>query len=118
MKVYEQQASKLVLEEIGLSTLTVSQLECLTELPLPSLWSCLELFASWLDEGYYDYSSLPFALKSHMRAEDRQVMESLEKWVGSRQKLLNSLDLMRDLLKHSEKQMSATINEASQVSTP
>ena len=106
-----------VLKEINIRTLTRSQLTCIVDLPLSSLYNCLILFASWVDEGLYDFSSLPFPVKTHLSFEDRIEVESLRnKWTGSLGDLLAELKQLIEVLKHSEADIMKNITVSSQVS--
>lgn len=106
-----------VLKEINIRSLTRSQLVCIIELPLLSLFNCLLLFASWVDAGVYDFSSLPFPLKTHLSYEDRTEVENLpNKWTGSLSDLLAELKQLIEVLKHSEADIMKNINVSSQVS--
>ena len=72
-----------VLEEIGVHSLGPSQLACLEELPLPSLYCCLQLFVRWVEDGMYDFCSLPFAVKTHISNQDLQALQQIPlKWPG------------------------------------
>ena len=117
LALYELSRSSEVLAEIGIPTLTPSQVTCLSELPLPSLCACLEMFAAWVDEGLYDFSALPFPLKTHMSDGDRFAVENelRDKWTGSLAQLLEEVMQMNDVLKHSETHITKIINDASQV---
>lgn len=75
--------SKDVLKEIGVNSTSHSQLVCLIKLPLPSLLYCLQLFASWVRDGVYDFAVLPFGLKSCLSSQDVQSIEQIpSKWTG------------------------------------
>ena len=72
-----------VLKEIGISSTSNSQLACLIQLPLPSLFSCLQLFASWVRDGVYDFAMLPLGLKTHMSEQDLHSIQQIPcKWTG------------------------------------
>ena len=72
-----------VLEEIGVRSTSVSQLECLVELPLPCLFSCLQLFVSWVKDGLYDFAALPFGLKTRIPDWDLQSIQQIHlQWPG------------------------------------
>ena len=75
--------SEDVLKEIGVCSASASQLACLVELPLPSLFNCLQLFASWIRDGVYDFATLPFGVKTHMSNQDLQAIQLIPlKWTG------------------------------------
>ena len=75
--------SEDVLKEIGVCSTSPSQLACFVELPLPSLYSCLQLFASWVRDGVYDFAALPLGLKIHLSSQDLQSIEQIPcKWTG------------------------------------
>ena len=72
-----------VLKEIGICSTSHSQLICLIKLPLPSLLCCLQLFASWVRDGVYDFAALPLGLKIHLSSQDLQSIEQISsKWTG------------------------------------
>ena len=76
--------SEDVLKKIGVQSTSTSQLVSLMKLPLPSLLHCLQLFASWVRDGVYDFAALPFGLKSHLSSQDLQSIEQIPlKWTGS-----------------------------------
>ena len=108
-----------VLNEIGITHLTAAQLDCLVQLPLTCTVSCMLLFASWVDEGLYDFCNLPFPLKTHMSNEDRVAVEQdlRERWTGSVGDLLSEMKQLIDVLKHSEGDITKKVNESSQVSS-
>ena len=79
---------KDVLNEIGIRKLNPSQLTCLSELPLASLYCCLKLFATWMEEGMYDFSTLPYTIKAHLSSEDRTILKAIpQNWDGELQTL-------------------------------
>ena len=74
---------KDVLSEIGLRKLTGPQLACLSELPLANLYHCLKIFASWMEEGMYDFATLPYTLKAHLSPEDLSKLRDIPRnWEG------------------------------------
>ena len=75
--------SEDVLKEIGICSTSHSQLVSLVKLSLPSLLYCLQLFASWVRDGVYDFAALPLGLKSHLCNQDSQSIERIPlKWTG------------------------------------
>ena len=56
-----------------------SQLACLQALKLPYLYSTLELFVHWIQDGIYDFHHLPLVMKKHL--EDRDI-EKLQEVIG------------------------------------
>lgn len=78
-----------MLKEIGIRSTSNTQLACLMELPLPSLFCCLQLFASWVRDGVYDYATLPFGLKIQLPYQDLQSIKRIPlKWTGSNRRRL------------------------------
>jgi len=72
-----------VLGEIGVRSLSPSQMACLVELPLSSLFCCMQLFAGWVRDGVYDFAALPFGVKTHMTYQDLQCIQQIPlKWTG------------------------------------
>ena len=110
-----------VLAEIGITpnSLKHSQLTCLIELPLPYVFSCLQQFVRLVDEGVYDFCSLPFALKTHMTERDTRFIEQelRDLWTGSHGDLVTEVKQLIEVLKHSEMDITKRVNEeASRVS--
>ena len=74
---------KDVLSEIGVRTLSATQLTCLSELPLANLYHCLKMFANWMEEGIYDFATLPYTIKAHLRPEDLSTLIAIPRiWEG------------------------------------
>ena len=84
LTVYDHlKESEDVLKEIGVHSISHLQLVCFVKLPLPSLLHCLQLFASWVRDGVYDFAALPFGLKSHLSIQDLHSIEQIpSKWTG------------------------------------
>ena len=79
--------SEDVLKEIGVRSTSSSQLACLVELPLSSLFSCLQLFTSWVRDGMYNFAALPFGLKTCLSSQDLQSLQQIPfKWTGREEK--------------------------------
>lgn len=84
----------------------------LAELPLTSIFSCLELFIHWIDEGFYDFNNLTFQFKASFSSDDEAVLEQLpEKWSGTPEDLLKQLDEFIDVLKLSEPHITSQAHE-------
>ena len=98
--------SNRVLTEIGITpnSFKCSQLACLIKLPMPYVFSCLRQFMMWVDEGFYDFCSLPFTLKTHMTEGDRWfVKQNLRgQWTGSHGDLVIEVKKLITVLKHLE----------------
>ena len=76
--------SEDVLKEIGVRSTTPSQLACLVELPLSSLFCCLQLFVSWIRDGWYDFATLPFGVKTNLSSQDQQLIQNVpHEWTGT-----------------------------------
>ena len=109
--------SREVLEEIGIHTenLTDTQLACISELPLPAVYSCLQLFVKWIKEGLYDFCSLPFAIKTHITYQDQVSLQQVPiRWAGTPTQLLDEIKAMSDVLSHSETHITKMVNQAAQ----
>ena len=106
-----------VLREIGIQSAQPSHLACLADLPLTAAYSCLTLFFGWVQEGFYDFSSLPFPLKVHMCDEDRLLLvEQLRPcWQRSVEDLKEELQQLTDVLKHSEQDIIIRVKEDAHV---
>ena len=75
--------TKEVLSEIGISKLNATQLTCLLELPLANLYHCLNIFATWMEDGMYDFATLPYTIKTHLATEDLTTLKSIPHiWKG------------------------------------
>lgn len=74
---------KDVLSEIGVRKLSATQLVCLSELPLTNLYHCLKMFFTWIEEGMYDFSTLPYTIKAHLNSEDLSTLKAIpHNWEG------------------------------------
>lgn len=72
-----------VMEVIGIHSLSASQLVCIIELPLTSLYNCLCMFVRWINDGTYDFCYLPFTLKTQLSYSDQSALQQiLFKWPG------------------------------------
>ena len=111
-KLYNQHGE--VLQKIGVQSANSAQISCLAELPLTSTYSCLELFFHWLDEGFYDFSDMPFPFKVHLGKEEEKEIEKL--CVRRSAVVLEELQQLVDLLKQSEKDITSHVNEVIDVS--
>ena len=101
-----------LLYEIGVRHASPSHLHCLADLPLTATYSCLSLFFTWVDEGFYDFSTLPFPLKMHLSEEDQSAMERLpSKCNGTTFELLYELQQLSDVLKKSEQDIIDRVNK-------
>lgn len=87
--------SREVLKEIGIHSTTLPQLACLVELPLLSLFSCLQMFDGWIRDGVYDFAGLPFGLKTQLSSQGLLSIQQIpSKWTGRE----NSAKLERETL--------------------
>ena len=89
LTLYDQlKASEEVFKEIGIHSTSASQMACLKELRLTSLFYCLQLFASWVKYGVYDFATLPFGLKTHLSYQDLQSIQQIPlKWSGREERV-------------------------------
>ena len=102
-----------VLYEIGVQHASPSHLGCLADLPLPATYSCLRLFFRWVEEGFYDFSTIPFPFKAHLSYPDQQTIDQLRfKWASTVNELKKELQQLVDVLKHSELDITSRVNEA------
>ena len=102
-----------VLFEIGVQSASSSHLRCLTDLPLTTTYSCLRLFFRWVDEGFYDFSTVPFPFKVHLGYQDQQAIDQLRvRWSSTVADLEKELQQLVDVLKHSELDITNRVNEA------
>ena len=102
-----------VLYEIGVQNASPSHLRCLADLPLTATYSCLRLFFRWVEEGFYDFSTLPFPFKVHLSYQDQVAIEQLRlKWSSTLSELVKELQQLVDVLKHSEQDITSRVNEA------
>ncbi len=104
LKVYKDLTKEIdVLKEIGVLNSSNSQLHCLANLPLTATYSCLKMFTHWVDEGFYDFNTIPFSFKVHLRDEDKLVIKQLpHKWAGTLTDLKKQLQQFIEVLKGCE----------------
>ena len=77
------ESAKEVLNEIGIRMVNPTQLACLSEIHLSSLYCCLKVFSGWMEEGMYDFSTLPFTVKAHLSQDDLAALKAIpQKWDG------------------------------------
>ena len=84
LKQYDNlKEDKDVLKKIGVHSTSPTQLACLVELPLPSLFSCLDLFTSWVRDGVYDFATFSFGVKTHLSNKDEELIQRIPlEWTG------------------------------------
>ena len=116
--VYEHlKDPQTVLYKIGITphSLKPSQLTCLIDIPLSSVFACFQHFVLCVDNGVYDFCNLPLALKGHLSEEDVMFFESKlrEKWTGTTKELELEVKQMTEVLKHSENDITRTVNNQS-----
>ena len=116
--VYEHLSDpQRVLHEIGITphSLKHSQLTCLIDIPLPRVFACFQRFVQWMDNGIYDFCNLPLAIKVHLSEEDVMFfeLELREKWAGTSKELESEVKQMIEVLKHSENDITRTVNKQS-----
>ena len=104
-----------VLLEIGITpnSLKHSQLACLIDMPLPTVFACFQRFVKWVDQGVYDFCNLPLALKAHLSAADLMFFEQelRDQWKGTLKGLEAEVKQMIEVLKHSESDITKKVNE-------
>ena len=50
---------------------------------MSSLFCCLQLFASWIRDGVYDFATLPFGVKTNLSSQDLQLIQKVpHEWTG------------------------------------
>ena len=102
-----------VLVEIGVQSASPSHLRCLVDLPLTATYSCLKLFFRWVDEGFYDFATLPFPFKVHLSYQDQAFLDQLRmRWSSTVAELKKELQQLVDVLKHSEQDITRRVDEA------
>ena len=112
------EGDSFVFQKIGIQKASPPQQKCLIDLPLTATYSCLELFFHWIDEGFYDFSTLPFPFKAHLSKEDMIAINKLNiKWDSTDSELMKELQQLIDVLKHSEQDIVTRVNEAFEVYT-
>lgn len=82
-----------------------SQQGCLTALPLTAIYGCIKFFHCWVDKGYYDFNTVPFALKKHLVGQDQLALgDLLFNWTSMHtlSGLAEQLKQLIDVLKHSQ----------------
>ena len=105
-----------VLAEIGitLKSFKPSQLVCLNKLTLRYMFNCLQQFGKWINEGFYDFSNLPFALKMHLTETDMQFLQHKSikvKFEGNLDDLAKEVIQLIAVLKHSENSIIRRLSE-------
>ena len=120
--------------------LTAPQLNFLKELRLKDLFHCMAILVQWLEEGLYDFSGLPYALKTQLKEQDVLTLQRIpERWkaeggtcvlltvfcfvscpplTGQMKDLLEELRAFSEVLVHSESHFSKMITEVVHVSKP
>lgn len=119
MLIFCHEEGSDVFKELGVQNAYPSQLHCLANLPLTATYSCLRLFFYWVDEGFYDYSALPFPFKVHLSEQDKLALELdqlTHKWSGTNSVLMKELEQLINALKQSEKDIASEVNGAINVS--
>ncbi len=114
--VYEHLSDpQKVLHEIGITpnSLKHSQLVCLIDIPLPSVYACFQRFVHWVDNGVYDFCNLPLTIKVHLSEENLTFieLELRDKWTGTTRELESEVKQMIEVLKHSEGDITKTVNK-------
>ena len=101
-----------ILHKIGIQSAFPSQISCLGEISLKFCYSCLRLFYSWVVNGYYDFSSLPFTLKTK---HDQLLVDDELHSPKTGPVLQKELQHLIDTLKHSENDIARKVIEKSDV---
>ena len=57
--------------------LSPDQLSCFLDMNLQNVYHALQVFVQWIEDGYYDFRSLPYATKSHLSEDDEQKLQHL-----------------------------------------
>ena len=111
--LYGDSSETNVLQSIGIQGASPSHRRCLANLPLTATYSCLRLFFHWVNEGFYDFCTLPFHFKAHLAPNDQHEIEKLStKWESTTSDLKRGLQQLVDVLKHSEQDIIGRVNEA------
>jgi hypothetical protein len=98
--------------EIGIKSLSNSQIKCLQSFRLPYLYSILTLFLDWVKDGTYDFSGQPLALKVHLSQEDVSSLDNIiHQFPGSTSHLLSELKGLNEVLLHVEAHLIKEVNE-------
>ena len=101
------------LQEIGVRTESKPYLDCLINLPLAATYHCFKLFSNWVDEGFYDFNTLPFQVKVRMSKQDKLSLEEVcSKWTRPVFELMKELQHLIDLLKQSEEEIISQVDSA------
>jgi hypothetical protein len=91
------------LSEIGMRQLTETQVTCLLDIPLANLYHCLEVFSNWMERCVYDFSTLPYTLKSHLEPSDLSTLKALPlTWKEPMTELLHEVNALNEQLSHAE----------------
>ncbi len=74
------------------------------------------MFVCWAEDGLYDFCSLPFGVKKHLRAANEQTLDELPKhFNGSPADLLKSLRSLVEVLVHLEPSIVKAATSTAQV---
>lgn len=107
-----------ILKDVGIQDLKPSQSQCLCKLPLVSTFCCLKVFVEWVEDGRYDFCMVPLSFKQRMVPDDVLKLESIaysKKWKDAKITLMDELELLIEVLKHSERDMLKRSKECSLV---
>ena len=69
---------KVIQPVFSLFSLSAHQLSCFLETKLQNVYYTLHIFVQWIEDGYYDFQSLPYATKTHLHVEDERVLQQLQ----------------------------------------
>ena len=63
---------------VSLFSLSAHLLSCFLDMKLQNVYHTLHIFVQWIEDGYYDFQSLPYATKTHLHVEDELVLQQLQ----------------------------------------
>ena len=58
-------------------SISSSGLECLGGIKLAFLYATLKQFVQWINDGLYDFCTIPLGMKKHLRLEDDQALQNI-----------------------------------------
>ncbi len=112
-KILSLKKESQVLNEIGIEIENTGQMNCLANLPLLNTYTLLRQLFEWVSDGIYDFKNIPFAFKARIKEADSKVLESLpEIWEGTANDLMTEVQVLKDVLKHLEDNLTSIVHEA------
>jgi hypothetical protein len=101
-----------VFDELGMKRLQDSQQLRIADIPMRCLFTTLEIIIKWINEGIYNFHTLPKSMKCLLKKEDRNQILALHKNAKiNANELLNKLKSIEEVLMHSEQYFIDNIDQ-------